>query len=759
MELLEFSNGSVICREGDTMSHLIIITSGSAEAAFEERTFRYEQGDILGICDLNAGIYGCTYTATSDVAVAAYPYKSLSALETLFREKAGIAYLMVCSMGRQILKLLQYRISLKSDSDRAYESVKELYPQYEELCSQYAFTAKKLAGATEVEPFSGLDLIDDWIYTYYMEIKSLDPSIHKEFFNNKPGIALGFIRKAADDAESAAYACREYAKYLGGISNVFLSSDGHDLFAIISELHLDSVNIKGSDTAIGALVGQLTKLLGSMPGIQPVYKARLDAYNENLDSRRASIAETAVSANPGANRSLADSLGVILEYSGCGDETVSKFTRSIQDYSAITDKSSADDAVYSLRKQLTALFYEVYRNVLIKSLSDSAPPTIIKMFLNFGYVDSALAGSENADYLYSIADSLKGDPDNGIYTVSEWLAAIYNGEKEPCRSELDEDYAGYVKGLKASQNLSDKEVNSLLADCEGKLRFELENVFPVTNKVTSGTASTFCPVFSGHCVQRPLGASLLTASSVRDTINEIRGIDFSAYYRPIMFDFPELGVASGSSRERLHVEVLPNVILLPNVGIRGILWQDIEGRMRNTPSRMFVPLFLQSDMRALFIRLTSEFRWELCKRIQGARWNDLTDPSITSEFCDYLQFYKSNRELSAEAKEIIRNMLVRARNNYKNVFSSYYADWITFESNGISRLNKHVRRMLFTYCPFPASIREKLMGNPQFSNLISRYETKQKQRDKQLSYVIQKFTSSGKTVKQELYDEQEYIAR
>jgi len=764
MEILEYTKGSVICSESDPISQILIITNGRVEAAFGGRTFLYEQGDMLGICDLCVGLYNCTYTAASDVTIATYPYKNLSALETLFQEKTGIAYLMVCSMCRQILSFLQYKITLRNESDRAYEAVNELYPQYEALCAQFAFTAKKLAAASDVEPFSGMDLIDDWIYTYYMEIKNLDQNVHKEFFSNKPGIALGFIRNGAEDADNAISASRDYIKYLEGISQVFLNSDGHDLFAVISELYFSSINIKGSDATIGPLMSRLTNLLGSMTSVNPeYYQSRLDTYNENLDSKRSSMAETAetvvVAASSGISRNLADSLDVILEYSGCPDETRNKFTRSITEFTKVPDKSSADDDVYSLRKQLTVMFYEIYQNVFIKSLSDPALPTIIKMFLNFGYVDAALAGSENADYLYSIADSLKGDTSNGVYTISEWLAAIYNGEKEPCRSELDEDYPTHIRGLKASQNLSDREVNRLLADNEGKLRFELENVFPVTTKITSGTASTFCPVFSDHNVQRQLGFSILTAAAIKDTINGIRGIDFTAYYRPMMFEYPELGAASGSTKETLHVEVLPDVILLPNVGIRGIMWQDIEGRKRNTPSRMFLPLFLQNDMKALFIKLTSEFRWELCKRIQGARWNDLTDPSITSEFCDYLQFYKSNRELSTEAKETLRNMLVRARNNYKNVFSTFYADWINYEANGIVRLNKHVRRMMFTYCPFPSEIREKLMNNPQYSNLVGRYNTKQKQRDKQLVYVMQKFTAANKKVPQELYDEQEYLAR
>ncbi|MCL2044883.1 MAG: hypothetical protein FWG88_00670 [Oscillospiraceae bacterium] len=782
MEYIQYEKDAVICNEGDPISNLLFITNGSAIASIDKRTFPFEQGDMLGICDLSIGIYNATYTATSDVTIAAYPYKNMSALETLFRDKSGVAYLMVSSMCRRILSLLQYKILLKNEADKAYESLKEIYGHYEEFCTQYAFTIKKLEGALEAKPFTGLDLIDDWVYTYYLEIKNHDQSTHRDFFSNKPGIAMGFIRKAAEDADNAINSCKDYEKYLDGITEVFLNNDGHDLFGIVSELHIEAIDIRGADTIIKPLVNRLTKLMESMTFIDiQYYHLREEGYKQNLLLKQSTLAklsaglqgnvEPAVESGSDAdtlgdavvgssiNRNLLDSLNVILDYSECTTELCSTFARDIRKYELISDKGSADDDVYALRKQLTSAFYEIYQRVFEKSLGEPTVPTIIKMFLNFGYVDAALAGPENADFLYSIADSLKGNPEKGIYTISEWLTAVYNGDKDPCRSELDVDYPTYVKGLKTSDNLSDTEVNRLLVDSQGKLRFELENVFPVTNRVTFGSVSTFCPVFSGHNVIRPLDVTMLTASAVENTINDIRNIDFSAYYRPMMFEYPELGASPSTTKETLHVEVLPDIILMPNVGTRGIMWQDIEGRRRNTPSRMFVPMFLQNDVKALFIKLTSEFRWELCKRIQGARWNDLTDPSITSEFCDYLQFYKSNRDLSAEAKENIKSVLVRARNNYKSVFSTYYSDWINYESNGISRLNKQVRKMLFTYCPFPAEIREKLKSNPQYLNLSNRYTSNQKKREKQLTYIMQKFTSTGKQVPQELFDEQEYIAK
>ena len=191
-----------------------------------------------------------------------------------------------------------------------------------------------------------------------------------------------------------------------------------------------------------------------------------------------------------------------------------------------------------------------------------------------------------------------------------------------------------------------------------------------------------------------------------------------------------------------------------------MLWQEITGKRRTTPSRMFIPLFLQTDLKALAIKLTGEFRWEMCRRIQGSRWGDVTDPSLTSEYVDYLQFYGKNRDLSSEAKASLKIELTRARNNYKSVFASNYADWLVYESNGLFRLNKVASGILYMYCPFSAAIREKLIKTvPRYTELSKRFSVKQHNRIKYLSNVIQKTTYAGKTVPQEILDELEFAKK
>jgi hypothetical protein len=147
----------------------------------------------------------------------------------------------------------------------------------------------------------------------------------------------------------------------------------------------------------------------------------------------------------------------------------------------------------------------------------------------------------------------------------------------------------------------------------------------------------------------------------------------------------------------------------------------------------------------------------MCKRIQGSRWQDITEPSLTSEYSDYLQFYRTNRDLSAEIKVAVKTELTRARNNYKAVFVSNYCEWVLFEANGSPRLNKFARKLMMTYCTFAAGIRDSLAQNPQYAEPLKRYNFKIQQREHHLTRVIQKLAQSKIPPPKELIDELKFV--
>ena len=419
----------------------------------------------------------------------------------------------------------------------------------------------------------------------------------------------------------------------------------------------------------------------------------------------------------------------------------------------LEDKNSTDDSTNRLRRQLAEDFYNLYSALFLRSTDAPFTPLPVRMFLYFGFLDEELAGAANCIILYKLACALQDSNQFGVYTFYDWLTAIYNGEKNPSRNEFDEDYIDYIHKQKIGGNLSASEAEALEKDPMGRVNYELHNMFPTVNKITYGRITTFCPLFTADNVLKDLNASYVDVSKVNKALELIRSIDYSAFYRETL-DYENIDVMG---KETIHMEYLPDVILMPNVGIRGVMWQEIEGKKRNTPGRMVFSIFHMEDINTTMVRLAGEFRWEMCKRIQGSRWNDVSERSLTSEYFDYIQFYRKNHELSAEAKEKIKNSLQKAKNSFKEMFVRDYVLWVLFEGNGSPRLNKVVRKIMFTYCPFPASMDASLTQNPLFAEMLDHKRIVTGQKLHHIDVLIQKLKNSGISVPQTLETERCFI--
>ena len=199
-------------------------------------------------------------------------------------------------------------------------------------------------------------------------------------------------------------------------------------------------------------------------------------------------------------------------------------------------------------------------------------------------------------------------------------------------------------------------------------------------------------------------------------------------------------------------EVLPDIILMPNAGTKAMMWQETAGIKRTTSARFLFPIFTAADMDEMMIETVGRFRWEICRKEQGVHWNDIREKSLTSEYCDYIQFYRKNHELSPEAKEKIKGQLVRARNNHREVFVKDYVNHIKYESKGSFRLNRIVRDILGRYCPFTKEIREELKPNPMYTNVMSRYDVETAKKVQRITAVYEKYKKAGGVITQELRD-------
>lgn len=450
-----------------------------------------------------------------------------------------------------------------------------------------------------------------------------------------------------------------------------------------------------------------------------------------------------------------DCLMHILNYAEYEEKQIQETRELIDTYLGLPDMLSTDPEVFALRKRLTQIFYDVYMKAFMRSVKEKTTLSpIVQMFLNFGFMDVTLTGEENANILYDLTEHLEVCKSEHVYTIYEWLKSVYEGKNEPSKNEFDLDYLGYLADMRKNGNITAEQQKKYAYNQELKLKFEMQNMFPSANRATYGKISTFCPILAEYDLINSIEKMLVTAQRLDDAINKIRGIDYSIFYREVMFSDPDRGI----NHEQIMKEVMPNIILMPNAGTRAMMWQETAGVKRDTPARFMFPIFTAVDIDDMMIDTLGRYRWEICRKIQGVHWNDIREKSLTAEYCDYLQFYRKNHELSPEAKEKVKSALLRGRNNYREVFVKDYQNWIKFESKGSYRLNKIAREILITYCPFTKAIREELKSNPMYQTALHKLDVNNAKKVQRINGVYDKYQKAGGTITPELEENLEFYS-
>lgn len=751
----EIKCGTVICESGQPFHSMYTIIKGSVRAVYTDSEFLLEKGDMIGLNELFHDSYIFSYIAAEDVTLVSFPY-SKGKLNELFQKQPDFALLAASSSFKQMKNILEVYEFSKYDCDSLYHYLMDSYKEYTALCGRYRMSPRSLPDLEDIVPLTLDEDIEEWLESYYENMSvvvtktlSMSPVPYFDYLN-------GLLMKTSQDIADVMSVCRIMYDYKADIGKLLMNENRLDLFDLYTTMFFRIGQHHEASTYLSAAISRMMINLEGFGSIdKELYESRKKEYLDRLqlmEEQGGEFAEHASSENQNA-AAVSGSLETILQYADCDDEINTSFRQYMEEYKKLIDKNATDDENRRLRLNITKLFYKIYMNAFQVSLTDKHIPIILKMFFLFGYMDEELAGMENASYLYSIADHFPSAPDKQVYTIYEWLKAIYEGKKEPSRNEFDVDYLAHIHELKVTGKITPAMETRMASDNAQKVIFELQNMFPLVNKITFGRISTFCPVLSEHNVLKSLDKSLVTAETVLGNIEHIRSTDFSAFCRETVYSNPEGGVA----KELINVEVLPDIILLPNIGIRGAMWQEIEGRKRTTPARLMTSIFQMEDLLSIMARLTGEFRWEMCRRIQGARWNDVSERSLTSEYSDYIQFYKKNNDLTPEAKDKIKSSLQKAKNSYKEMFIRDYVTWILFEGNGSPRLNKVARNILFTYCPFSKAVREKLISNPLYREILDRYSIRIAGKLHHMDNLYQKLQNTHHPVPAEITEQRRFL--
>ncbi len=473
-------------------------------------------------------------------------------------------------------------------------------------------------------------------------------------------------------------------------------------------------------------------------------KAAMNELKQQMQHAEASISQAQVGKGPGVSV-LANSAQQILDYAQIDAEKRTEFTQLLKTLKEFANPLDSEGDPRKARRHITPIYWHLFEKCFLNYIADphNLPRPVELMFLT-GFVDEGFLTPDQLNFISGIHREKSQYP---IHDTIDWLTMIYQKQVPTSVNDLGLTFFEVIRQENKDANWKrETDLPANVNTGEARLRFEINNSFSATTKLASGSIMTHLPILTQfHFTQAP-ERSLLGKKTLEEQINKLLAVDFGAFHREVLYDNDDIGI----KREFIQVQVIPNFILVPTVGGNIQFWEEREGNNRTSRGRLMAPYLITDDPYDMLIHSTGAYRWEMVKTTLGPDWNNITSASITADYTDYVQFYKKNRDLSPEVKEKLAAEFKRFRDD-RSRFINDYMIWCKFESEGIQKLNKVARKIMARHIPFTTPIRENLLKQPNFQDVITKATNLRKRKAIELEPRYKKYrNSNGGVLPQEL---------
>ncbi len=768
MVAIELKKNEHLIRKGETTKAIYIVLRGSVNLETVYNRINLGSGSVIGFMLGVSDEYVCDYIAAEDSLIASYKYESPEDYKTIFREQPKYCYAFLYAAIKQYRTIYDAYQNLERSAKEISDFIAKQCSDYEIHCAQAEFDMKDVSVGELCEVYEPEPILP-WEVGYFRDLVEMPEKSLRYFYSEKEDLTIGVILQIAEIMARMIANMDALKEYIQRSKDRLLCEDD-DLLELWYDLAMKYAQIGEAPQKVDKRVAELDVFLRKTGFYQDEdVDARMKYYNSMDFLKFVQNNKPRVEVEENEHGEVAEIMSreqvlktdfttYVMKYAGYEKEEIDACKELIAEYEQIAEVQDYTPEMQKIRRDLTKVFYEIYEKAFDRAVHARTISTVMKLFFNFGVLDLKMAGEEHLDGLMAINELLdnqwldqkhrdeESESFSHVYSVYQWLCLIYRGEKEPSKNEFDVDYAGYLLEMRKNHEITREEENALKKDQKKKVEFEIRNMFMTNNRITYGRITTFCPVLHRKDFIRSIDQLIVSAITINAAIDDIRELDYSCFYREVFFASPQYGI----ERTEIMKEVLPDVILMPNIGSKAMMWQETAGVKRDTPARFIFPIMTTSELADMMLELIGRYRWEICRKILGVRWNDIREKSLTSEFYDYIQFYRKNRDLSQSAKERVKADLVHARNNYREVFVMDYISWMKYESQGNFRLNKVSRRILSEYIPFSTEIREKLEENPMYKELFTKSNILVARKSEKEKVLFDRYVAAGGAITPEL---------
>ncbi len=702
-ELNQLKKDTVLFEQGSPVRCIGIVIKGSVMVQSGGIRRIAGKGAMLGVSDLFFQEYLGDYIVTEDTFFYAFPAASAGEWENFLESNPDYRGIAVHSAAVEFAEYVREKEALC----RFAADLKGYFEQNH--------VTEELAKEDTALPFQKAQIAN------YRETAKVPLEIHKKYYFESREMALYQTEQISGMTRAVLQASSVVNRYL---ENCYRSMADEDLYEP------------------GALFG-IAYLKRRFLQLQKIQEENRKAKAEALSVPLEKLMEV-----------LKDSMLQILKFAGIAPKDQKEIIASVQAFVDEKDRMSTQDEIRKIKKQITTYFFQIYQNCVFRWFDNASVPIAVQLFLNYGYLDERLLDEEQIRFLYMQMQETHDKLECRIYTMPEWLKEIYEGRKEPSRNNFEQDYRDFLREEKRTGKITEKQEAEYLEDNRRKVIFEIENMFTSNNKIVNGKLSTYVPILYKDEIYGHLDRLYLSKKQICDEIIELEKKDFTIFQREVLYTNPELKI----DKEYVIKRVYPDVILTPVYGTASSMWQEITGKKRDTPGRFIFPVIAEGELDKLVTKAFGRFHWEYCRCEQGASWNNIQYKSLTSEYMDYIQYYRKNHDLTEEKREKIKAQILKARNNSREIFLIDYELWIYYESKAALKLNKVARLILAAYCPFNKEIREMLKSNAAFADALMAHQKIFGEKKREWEMRIKRRENKNLEVPQEFYDTYRYYA-
>lgn len=746
-EINSVPENTVIYTQGEPVDSIAYILEGTITRERMQTIKDIDSGHFIALHSLFAGSYSATYTSKTDLSLLILEGNNPKALYDFLIDNPQLQERMFLDFSKLIVQLQDMYKKFYTQSVVLSNCINKTRKDFLLLTEETSFSVSFPDNQDFIEyyTFADLDLYDDYrMFADYIDNPS---KAYTHMHLNREYIF-------STQAELIIKIYTAYEKLINFTNNSANDFFGKEDSSVVRTLNDFIRFLKASGNTQKELILELIRILKFILESAKTFEFSFKkncAHHLTVDYFAINLCLKSLKEDsPPVDQELPTGgiLNFLFDYVTFSEDKRSDFIQLLEKFKQLEDKHSRGDAARKLFRNLTEIYYTLYENVFFNWIQKRDENRFVDLFLNFGLLDESLLLPEELRVIIHQGTRTDTSLPCKTYNMKDWLTLVYEGEEFSSKNEFDEDYIDFVRREAKEQGISKAEEKKMYEDKNKRVLFEIQNVLRYNNRLLSGNLLSFVPFMHSEAFETNIKNMSSSPKGVNEIIESVRKIDYSLFYREFMY----ADIKSRIEKEMIQKEVFPIVIFFPVAGGNGIMWQETTRKRSDSPGRFFLPAFISGNQNDILLKILGRFRWELCKQMFGVSWNNIQVPSLTSWYSDYVQFYKKNRDLSAEKKEALKNQISKCRNKTSEVFLSDYIVWIKYESTGALRLNPVARKILGTFCPFSKDLREQLGKQPVFEAAMKKYFIDKEKKIKELQNRFKALERKKAILTKELLD-------